>query len=88
MLAKRELLFNKEISSPFIMHSVDGFFEELESDNERAASIPLTLSMLGNILTMSNEAKISLSSKLLLLISSIKSNKCDLSLIIFGRFYV
>ena len=59
------------------MDSVEGFFEDLESNNERTASIPLPLSMLGNILTKSNETRISLSAKLLLLISSIKSNKCD-----------
>ena len=59
------------------MDSVEGFFEDLESNNERTASIPLPLSMLGNILTTSNETRISLSAKLLLLISSIKSNKCD-----------
>ena len=43
MLTKRELLFNKQISSPSIMHSVDGFFKELGSNNERTASIPLSL---------------------------------------------
>ena len=44
--------------------------------------------MLGNILTKSNEAKTNLSGKLLLFISSIKSNKYDESFIIFGRFDV
>ena len=44
--------------------------------------------MLGNILTISNEAKISLSGELLLFISCIKSNKCDVSFIIFDRFDV
>ena len=44
--------------------------------------------MLGNILTKSNKAKISLSGKLLLFISSIKSKKYDVSLIAFGRFDV
>ena len=75
MLAKHELLFNKQISSPSIMHSVDGFREDLESNNERTDSIPFSLSMLRNILILSNETRISLSGKLLLFISSIKSNK-------------
>ena len=42
MLAKPELLFNKQISSPSIMHSVDGFFKELESINEGTASTSLS----------------------------------------------
>ena len=87
MLPKLDLLFNKQISSPFIMRSVDGFFEELES-KEHTAFIPLPLSMLSSILSISNKAKISLSGELLLFISSIKSNKCDVSFIIFGRFHV
>ena len=87
MLPKRDLLFKKQISRTFIMHSVDGFFEELES-KEHTVSIPLSLSMLGNILSILNKAKISLSSKLVLLILSVKSNKCDVSFIIFGRFHV
>ena len=59
MLAKAELLFNKQISRSPIMHSDHEFFEDLESNNERTASIPLSLSMLGNILTIPNEARIS-----------------------------
>ena len=70
------------------MHFVDGFFKDLESNDERTASIPFSLSKLGNLLTISNETKISLSGKLLWFISSIKSNKCDVSFMIFGRFYV
>ena len=35
-----------------------------------------------------NETRISLSGKLFLFISSIKSNKCEVSFIIFGRFDV
>ena len=54
MVATGELLFNKQISSPSIMHSVHGFLEDLESNNARTASIPLTLSILGNILIISN----------------------------------
>ena len=61
------------------MHSVDRFFEHLESNNESTHFIPLSLSMLENILTISNEPRISLSGKFLLTISSIKSNKCDVS---------
>ena len=70
------------------MHSVDGFFVDLESNNERTASIPLSLYMLGNILIISSKTRISLSGKLLLFISSIKSNKCDVLFIIFGKFSV
>ena len=70
------------------MYSVDGFCEDLESNNECTASIPLWLSMLGNILIISNETRIILSGKLHLFISSIKSNKCEVSFIIFGRFDV
>ena len=70
------------------MHSVDGFFKDLESNKECTASIPLSLSVLGIILTILNEDTISLSGKLLLFISSIKSNKYDVSFIIFGRFDV
>ena len=88
MLAKCELLFNKQISSPSIMHSIDGLCKDLESNNECAASIRFLLSMLGNILIISNETRISLSDKLLLFISSIKSDKCEVSFIIFGRFDV
>ena len=44
--------------------------------------------MLGNILIISNETRISLPGKLLLFILSIKSNKCDVSFIILGRFGV
>ena len=88
MLAKRESFFKKQISSPSIMDSVDAFCEDLESNNERTASIPLLLSILGNILIISNDTRISLSGKLLLFISSIKSNKCEVSFIIFGRIDV
>ena len=70
------------------MHSVDRFFEHLESNNESTDSIPLSLSMLENVLTISNKPRISLSGKFLLTISSIKSNKCDVSFIIFGSFDV
>ena len=61
-------------------HCVDGFFEDLESNNERTASIPPSFSKLGNILIISNETRISLSGNLF--ISSIKSNKYDASFII------
>ena len=54
------------------MHCADGIFEDLESNNERYSSILLSLSVLGNILTLSSELRISLSGKLLLFISSIK----------------
>ena len=86
MLAKRELLFNKQISSLSIMHFVDGFFADLESNNERTASVPLSLSMLEKILIILYETRISLSGKLLLFISSINSNKYDVPFDIFGRF--
>ena len=59
MLAKRELLFNKQISSPSTMYSVDGFLEDLESNNERTAYIFLSLSMLENVLIIWNETRIS-----------------------------
>ena len=72
MLLKHELFLNKQISSPSIMHCADGIFEDLESNNERYSSILLSLSVLGNILTLSSELRISLSGKLLLFISSIK----------------
>ena len=61
-------------------HSVDGFLEDLESNNERTPSIPPSFSKLGNILIISNETRISLPGNLL--ISSIKSNKYDASFII------
>ena len=70
MLLKHELSLNKQISSPSIIHCADGFFEDLESNNERYSSI--LFSVLGNILTLSNELRISLSGKLLFFISSIK----------------
>ena len=70
------------------MHSVDEFFKDLESNTERTASIPLSFSMLGNIVIISNETRISLSGKLLLFISSMKSNECDVPFIAFGRFDV
>ena len=69
----------------------DGVFEDLESNNECTVSNPLSLFMLGNILTISNETRISLSDKLLLFISSVlsvKTNKCDVSFIIFSRFLI
>ena len=49
MSAKRKLLFNKQISNPSIMHSADACFKDLESNKELTASIPLSLSMLGNV---------------------------------------
>ena len=72
MLLKHELFLNKQISSPSIIHCADGFFEDLESNNERYSSILFSLSVLGNILTLSNELRISLFGKLLFFISSIK----------------
>ena len=60
----------------------------IESNNERTASISLSLSMLENILTISRESRIRLSGKLLLLISSIKSTKCDVSFEISDKFDV
>ena len=59
MLAKCELLFNKQISSPSTMYSVDGFLEDLESNNERTAYIFLSLSMLENVLIIWNKTRIS-----------------------------
>ena len=50
------------------MHLFDGLLEDLESNNERTASISLSLSMLENILAISSETRIRLSGKLLLLI--------------------
>ena len=61
-------------------HSGDGFFEDLEFNNERTASIPPSFSMLGNILIISNETRINSSGNLF--ISSIKSNKYDVPFII------
>ena len=40
-----ELIFKKQVLSPSFTHSVDGFLKDLESSNERTASISLSLSM-------------------------------------------
>ena len=58
LLSNIELLLYKEICSPFNTHSNDGFFESLVSSVNLRGFIPLTLSMLKNILTMSNDTKI------------------------------
>ena len=87
MLAKRELLFNKHISSPSITHSFDGLLEDLELIMNVLLPF-LFQSMLANILTISRETRISLSGKLLLFISSIKSTKCDISFEISYKFDV
>ena len=57
MLAKRELLCNKKISSSSIMHFTDGFFADLKSNNECTGFIPVSLSMLGNMLIILNETR-------------------------------
>ena len=41
-LVKLELLLNKQIPSPSIMHSIEGFFTDLKSNNEHAASMQRT----------------------------------------------
>ena len=80
ILAKHELLLMKKKKlSPSLMHSVDQLFRWMESNDECTASILLSLSMLRKILIISNKAKISLSGKVPLFISSIKSNICDVS---------
>ena len=87
MLGKCELLFNSFQDPPLSILLIV-FFEDLESNNERNASISLSLPLLGNIFIISKKTRINLSGKLLLFILSIRSNKCDLSFIIFGRFDV
>ena len=60
-------------------------------DLELIMNVPLPFlfqSMLANILTISRETRISLSGKLLLFISSIKSTKCDISFEISDEFDV
>ena len=47
-----EQILRKRRATPLItpfLEDFDGFCENLESNNERTASIPLSLSMLGNI---------------------------------------
>ena len=47
-----EQILHKRRATPLItpfLEDFDGFCENLESNNERTASIPLSMSMLGNI---------------------------------------
>ena len=91
MLVKRDLLFNKKILSPSIMHSADRFSEDLGSDNDNERIVwtyCMNVRMLGNIWIISKETRNSLSGQQILFLSSIKSNKCDLFFITFGRFDV
>ena len=52
------MLLYKQICSPSNTHSVHGLFESLVFSANLTASISLTLSMLGNMITMSNDTKI------------------------------
>ena len=73
------------------MHSADRFSEDLGSDNDNERIVwtyCMNVRMLGNIWIISKETRNSLSGQQILFLSSIKSNKCDLSFITFGRFDV
>ena len=57
-LSNKELILYKQICRPSNTHSVDGLFESLLFSSNQTVSLPLTVSMLGNMLTMSNDTKI------------------------------
>ena len=80
--ANFELLPYKHIYNPSIIHSVDGFCDGLFCCASFTASIPLMLSMFGNMLAISNETRIvSLGNSFAFMLSIICS-KCSVSLIL------
>ena len=88
LLSNTELLLYKRNWSHSNTHSVDGLFESLVVSANLTASIPLALSMLGMMLTMSNDTKIISSGVPFWFIVSMISSNWEVSLILQCIFSV
>ena len=81
-MLKTELLQYKQMRKASIKHSVDGLGSVRVLKIVVSVRIPRSLSMFGNIFTMSNDTKIVSSGNSLKFILSIISSKCAESLIL------